>query len=137
MNGNNPLDMAALLAALFTAWLGPRLGPVIGIYSVIVIASIVGAGFALARREPSAKLAPGLFMLLMVLATLIATVPITLLLVPHLPEVTVQVAAPVVALLVGAVGHDWERVGGWVWEQRLRFLPAAVRRADDAGGPKP
>lgn len=115
-------DIAAVVAALFTAWLGPKLGPVLGIYSVIVIAAVIGAGFALVRKPPEAITWPALFVTLLVGATVIVTVPITLLLVPHLPVLTVQVAIPLVALAIAAIGPDWLRVFAWGWGFARRWI---------------
>lgn len=129
------LDIGAVFAALFTAFLGPKLGPVIGIYSVIAIAAIVGAGFALARREPGARPGPVAFVVLLVVATMITTVPITLLLVSYLPVVAAQVAAPLVALAIAGIGQDWTRVFVWAWGFARRWVGQRTGVSDQSSTP--
>jgi len=109
------LDIGAVFAAFFVAWLGPKLGPVLGIYTVILIAAIVGSGFAIARREPNSRPAAWLFAALMTVATMIVTMPATLLFVHYFTAMTAQITAPLMALLIAAVGEDWTRVFGWGW----------------------
>ena len=110
-------DIGAVFAALFTAWLGPKLGPILGIYSVIVIAAIIGSGLSLWRRKPEDVQHPVLFVLLMVGATVICTVPLSLLLVAYLPVLGAQIVVPLMALAISAIGHDWPRFIMWVIER--------------------
>lgn len=131
----NQYDLGALAAALFTAWLGPKLGPVIGIYSVILIAAVIGAGFALVRRAPDARPHPVGFVALIVGATCIVTVPITMVAVSYLPLLTAQVAAPLMALLIAAIGQDWPGVPGWLLDFRRKWRGGGGADAPASGAP--
>lgn len=69
MNQLEPTNVAIALASVL---FGPALAALVGPYAVILIASTVGAAWALGRRDPSARLgAAGYFLRLNVTALLV------------------------------------------------------------------
>ncbi len=85
----------------------PGVAAVVGPYIVIVLASVVGASFAVKRREKTTR-AGALFYFLRVagLAVLI-TVSLASIGSSYYDNLTQRVLITPVALMVGAVGDDW------------------------------
>lgn len=118
----NQLEPTAAAVAIASVLFGPAMAGYIGPYAVILIASTVGAAWALGRRDPSARLgAVGYFMRLNATAVLV-TVGLATLAGRWLGfDETNWMLSPI-ALLVGGVGDDWPRLGRWVFERAARVL---------------
>ena len=126
------LDPVSVAIALASIIFGPALAGVIGPYAVIIIASTVGAAWALGRREEGAKLGAVWYFLRLNATVALVTVSLAQLASRWVGgDNNYWLLAPI-ALLVGGVGDDWPRVGRWVLTRAGRVLE---RRAN--GGDKP
>ena len=129
--GGNQLDPVNVAIALSSVLFGPALAGVIGPYAVIIIASTVGAAWALGRRDPSARLGAAWYFVRLNTTAVLVTVGLANLAGHWLGhEDTSWMLAPI-ALVVGGVGDDWPRMGQWVLERVARVLE---RRAGGDGG---
>jgi hypothetical protein len=128
MNQLEPTNVAIALASVL---FGPALAGVIGPYAVILIASTVGAAWALGRRDPSARLGAAGYFLRLNATALLITAGLSALAGAWLGfEETNWMLAPI-ALFVGGVGDDWPKIGRWVIERLGRILE---RRTSGMGG---
>lgn len=128
MNQLDPVNVAIALASVI---FGPALAAVIGPYAVILIASTVGAAWALGRRDPSARLGAAWYFLRLNATAVLITAGLASLAGQWMGRSdTTWMLAPI-ALLVGGVGDDWPRLGRWVFERIGRILE---RRAGGDGG---
>lgn len=129
--GTNQLDPVSVAIALAGVLFGPVLAGVIGPYAVIIISCTVGAGWALGRRDPAARLSAAWYFLRLNATAVIVTVGLAQLAGRWLGgEDHVWLLAPI-ALIVGGVGDDWPRLCRWLFMRWLRFFE---RRADGGGG---
>lgn len=128
MNQLEPTNVAIALASVL---FGPPLAGVIGPYAVILIASTVGAAWALGRRDPGARLGAAWYFLRLNATAVLITVGLASVAGRWLGhDDTTWMLAPI-ALLVGGVGDDWPRLGRWLFERAGRMLE---RRAGGDGG---
>lgn len=101
MNQLEPTNVAIALASVL---FGPTLAALVGPYAVILIASTVGAAWALGRRDPSARLGAAGYFLRLNVTALLVTVGLATLAGRWLGfDETNWMLAPI-ALLVGGVG---------------------------------
>jgi hypothetical protein len=127
----NQLDPVNVSIALASVLFGPALAGVVGPYAVILIASTVGAAWALGRRDPSARLGAAWYFLRLNATAVLVTVGLASIAgrwMGH--EDTSWMLAPI-ALFVGGVGDDWPRLGSWLLLRAGRILE---RRAGGDGG---
>ena len=128
MNQLEPTNVAIALAGVL---FGPALAALVGPYAVILIASTVGAAWALGRRDPSARLGAAGYFLRLNATALVVTVGLATMAGKWLGiEETTWMLAPI-ALVVGGVGDDWPRLGRWLFERAGRVLE---RKAGGDGG---
>lgn len=110
----NNLDPVNVTVALFATLLSPAIAAIMGPYAVILVASTVGAAWALGRRDPSAKLGAFGYFLRLNATAAVVTVGIATIVgkwVGH--ENPTWMLAPV-ALIVGGVGDDWPKFISWL-----------------------
>ncbi|MFZ7321227.1 hypothetical protein [Comamonas jiangduensis] len=128
MNQLDPVNVAVALASVI---FGQALAGIIGPYAVILIASTVGAAWALGRRDPASKLNAVWYFLRLNTTAVLVTVSLASLAgrwMGH--EDTTWLLAPI-ALIVGGVGDDWPRLGRWVF---LRAGQVVERRTGGGDG---
>ena len=70
----NQLDPVNVSIALASVLFGPALAAVVGPYAVILIASTVGAAWALGRRDPSARIGAAWYFLRLNATAVLVTV---------------------------------------------------------------
>lgn len=112
MNNLDPVAVAALLASII---FGPELAAIIGPYAVILLSSLVGAAWALGRRDTSVKLNACWFVLRLAATAMLVTVPLAALIGRLTWGGDASWMLAPIALIVGAVGDDWPRVGQWAF----------------------
>ena len=128
MNQLEPTNAAIAVASVL---FGPVLAGYIGPYAVILIASTVGAAWALGRRDQGARLGAAWYFLRLNATAVLLTVGLATLTGKWLGiEETSWMLAPI-ALIVGGVGDDWPRLGRWLFERAGRVLE---RKAGGDGG---
>lgn len=131
----NQLEPTAAAVAIASVLFGPAMAGYIGPYAVILIASTVGAAWALGRRDPSSRLgAVGYFARLNATALLITAGLATLAGRWMGMDETNWMLAPI-ALIVGGVGDDWPRLGRWVFERAGRVLERKAGGGGEGGTP--
>lgn len=128
---NNTLDPVNVAIALASVLFGPALAGVIGPYAVILIASTVGAAWALGRRDPSARLGAAWYFLRLNATAVLVTVGLANIAGQWLGHDDTRWMLAPIALLVGGVGDDWPRLGRWLFERAGRILE---RRTGGDGG---
>ena len=111
MNNLDPVVVAATIASILFS---PELAAVAGPYAVIIASSIVGAAWALGRRDSSSKLGAGGFMLRIVGTSMLVTVGVTKLIGWGMGVDDPTWLLTPVALVVGGIGDDWPRLGRWL-----------------------
>ncbi|WP_156480903.1 hypothetical protein [Variovorax sp. PAMC 28711] len=95
------------LAGLFYA---PDVAAVVGPYIVIVLASVIGASFALKRRDKTTRLIAVWYFLRVAGLAVLITVSLASMGSSYYSSVTERVLITPVALIVGAVGDDWPKL---------------------------
>ena len=111
----NHLDPVSVAAALASIVFGPALAAIIGPYAVILVASTVGAAWALGRRDPSARLGAVGFMLRLNATAMLVTVALASFLGRWLGSEDPSWLLAPIALVVGGIGDDWPRLGRWLF----------------------
>lgn len=101
----------------------PNVAAVVGPYIVIVLASVIGASFALKRREKTTRLSALWYFLRVAGLAVLITVSLAGIGSSYYSTLTERVLITPVALLVGAVGDDWPRL--------LRAIVRVLFRAVD------
>lgn len=127
---SSPSVTDAIGLGIFLAGLvySPNVAAVVGPYIVIILASVIGASFAVRRAEKTTRLAAvGYFLRVAGLAVLI-TVSIAAFLGNRYEGWTERALITPVALIVGAVGDDWPKL--------LRAIVRMVFSAVDFFRPK-
>ena len=120
--GEISIDPVAVAVALVTTLLGPQLAAYVGPYVVIGAAGLTGAAFALGRREPTAKLGAGLFLVVMVGFSMFLTVALTEVAAAMWPAFGARWMLAPVALAIGYLGDDWGRLLKMIGERLGRLL---------------
>jgi hypothetical protein len=98
------IGFGVFLASLVYA---PAVAAVVGPYIVIVLASIIGASFAVKRREKTTRLAALVYFLRVAGLAVLVTVSIASAASSYYNSLTERVLITPVALIVGAIGDDW------------------------------
>lgn len=129
--GTNQLDPVSVAIALAGVLFGPALAGVIGPYAVILISCTVGAGWALGRRDPAARLSAAWYFLRLNATAVVVTVGLAQLAGRWLGGDDHSWLLAPIALIVGGVGDDWPGVGRWLLQHAGRILE---RRAGGDGG---
>ena len=120
--------MAVALAGLV---FGPQLAHVIGAYALIVLAWLGGALIGLWRRDPSDRLGVARFVIVSLVLTLGATVPVARWIDGQFNGVDAANLLFPVAFLIPAIGTDWVRIGRWVAD----LVGRRWSRGNDGGQP--
>lgn len=129
--GTNQLDPVSVAIALCGILFGPALAGIIGPYAVILISCTVGAGWALGRRDPAARLSAAWYFLRLNATAVVVTVSLAQLAGRWLGDDDHSWLLAPIALIVGGVGDDWPSLGRWLF---LRWLRFTERRSGGDGG---
>lgn len=104
------IGLGILLASVFYR---PEVAAVVGPYIIIILASVVGASFAVKRREKTTRLAAvGYFLRVSGLAVIL-TVSAASVASSYYDNLTERVLIAPVALFIGAVGDDFPQLAKW------------------------
>ena len=114
----DPVAVAVVIAALMFA---PEVAGIIGPYFVIIVASTVGASFALARRPSTSRWNAMAFFLRVNGLSVLLTWAIASILNAQIPSLEKSVLFAPVALGLGFIGDRWPQVLTWVGE-RIRMI---------------
>lgn len=110
MNQQPLADIVALAVLIAAAVFSPAAAEVVGPYLVIVVASAIGASFALARREKSTRGRALWFFTRVVGLAVLLTVGTALAVSYYRPDLSPRVLLAPIALLIGFIGDGWPRL---------------------------
>ncbi len=120
------IDPVNAIAVALTVFLSPAVAYVLGAYSVIFIAALVGAGWALLRREQHGLAGAFFFVILLTLTSTLVTVGIAHGVNTWLGLESVNVLLAPISLLVSAVGHNWKDVIPFLVEKAFDLVAPGV-----------
>ena len=130
MNSQSSVLDAVGFGIFVASWVyAPSVAAVVGPYIVIVLASIIGASFALKRREKTARLVAIWYFLRVAGLAVLITVSLAGIVSSYYSGLTERVLITPVALMIGAIGDDWPKL--------LRAIVSFIFRAIDLARGKP
>ena len=109
---NHP-DLVILVVTILALIFSPTLAAVLAPYIVILLGALLGTGWGLKRRPVTSTASPWSFVLLMLGTALIVTMPAAVYLQRWVGDNTFQWLLAPIALVIGAIGEDWTRIGIW------------------------
>lgn len=131
---NTNLDPVNVTVSLLAALIGPALAAIIGPYAVILIASTVGAAWALGRRDPTAKFGAAAYFLRLNATAAVVTVGLASALGTWLGHDDPTWMLAPIALVIGGVGDDWPRLMLWLGRRAIRLVERRVDQTKNPGG---
>lgn len=114
MSQTSPLDIVGLCVFIATLLFAPEVAAVVGPYLAITLAAVVGASFALARRDRSSRLSAFFFFGRIVLLAILLTVGLAAVANRMYSEIDERLWLAPIALMVGFIGDDWPSLLGKV-----------------------
>jgi len=130
MNGQPSVLDAVGFGIFIASWVyAPSVAAVVGPYIVIVLAAVIGASFALKRREKTARLVAIWYFLRVAGLAVLITVSLAGIVSSYYSSLTERVLITPVALMIGAIGDDWPKL--------LRNIVRIFFRAIDLARGKP
>lgn len=110
MNQQPLTDIVALAILIAAAVFSHTVAEAVGPYLVIVVASAIGASFALARREKSTRGRALWFFTRVVGLAVLLTVGLAAAVSAYRPDLSPRVLLAPIALLIGFIGDGWPRL---------------------------
>jgi len=130
MNSQSSVLDAVGFGIFIASWVyAPSVAAVVGPYIVIVLASVIGASFALKRREKTTRLVAIWYFLRVAGLAVLITVSLAGIVSSYYSSLTERVLITPVALMIGAIGDDWPKL--------LRAIVRFIFRAVDLARGKP
>ena len=105
-------DIVGLCVFIAALLFSSEVANVVGPYMVIVIASSIGASFALARRDKDTRTAAVWFFTRVVGLAVLLTGGLAAIASAHYPDIAPRVFVAPIALMVGFIGDDWPKLLG-------------------------
>lgn len=132
MNPPTPWDLVAIFALIGGAIFGnPAVSTAIAPYAASFFAALVGTMWSLSRMEADSRKHGFLFVLKIVGAAMIVTVPLAVYVAPKLGLGQYQYAVAPIAFLIGAVGNDWKPFINTLLDFFTRWKSAGNRGSED------
>ncbi|OUL98536.1 hypothetical protein [Variovorax sp. JS1663] len=110
MNQPPVVDIVGLFVFIAAILFSHEVAAVVGPYMVIVIASTIGASFALARRDRTTRTAAIWFFTRVVGLAVLLTVGFAAIASAYRPDLSPRVTVAPIALMVGFIGDDWPKL---------------------------
>ncbi|MFV0677888.1 hypothetical protein [Variovorax sp. tm] len=110
MNQQPLTDIVALAILIAATLFSHAVAEAVGPYLVIVVASAIGASFALARREKSTRGRALWFFTRVVGLAVLLTVGLAAAVSAYRPDLSPRVLLAPIALLIGFIGDGWPRL---------------------------
>lgn len=107
------IGIVALFGAFASYVFGPEAAVYVGPYIVILLASSVGASFALARRDPSTRGHALLFFVRTNGLAILLTAAVATGISGHFPGLSERVLLAPVAFVLGFIADDWPNLLRW------------------------
>lgn len=121
------ISIMALVGALSSAIFGHEVSHIVGPYIVILIASSVGASFALARRPVQTRLGAVWFFTRTIVVAVLLTAAVAALISGHYPTLAERALIAPVAFIIGFIGDGWPSVFKWATDKISAFIDAVSR----------
>ncbi len=127
------IDIVSVFVFIASLLFSPEIANVVGPYMVIILASTIGASFALARRERSTRLsALGFFLRINGLAILL-TVGLAAIAQSWGPALQERVLLAPIALVLGFIGDDLPKVLRWAGGKVNALVDALIKLKSGGG----
>lgn len=123
------IDPVSVAVALIGTLIGAELAKYVGPYLVIGAAGLTGSGLALMRRPPGSRVSALAFVSWLTVLSILLTVPVAEWLASVLAVESRWMLAPVAGAVAG-VGHDWPRVGEWLFQRLARLIERRTGSAE-------
>lgn len=128
------IGVVALAGASASYLFGPEAAVYVGPYVVILLASTIGASFALARRRVATRgNAVWFFVRTNGLAVLL-TVGLATLVSEHHPDLSEKVLIAPIAFVVGFVGDDWPNLLRWAGSKINSLVDVLIKLRGGGNG---
>lgn len=107
---------------------------VVGPYMVIVVASAIGASFALSRRPTSTRVSAILFFARVCGVAVLGTVAASIVAATFYPSLTERVLIAPVAFVIGLVGDNWPDIALWAGRKVNALVDVLIRLKGGGNG---
>ena len=107
MNSTSNLDIVSLCVFITMAVFSPEVAAFVGPYLVIILASTIGASFALARRQTETKTQALVFFLRVDGLAVLLTSGLAAMVSAWKPDLHERVLLAPIALMIGFIADDW------------------------------
>lgn len=128
------IGIVAMCGAFASFVFGPEAAVFVGPYIVIILASTVGASFALGRRETSARNSAIWFFLRVNALATILTVALATIVSGTYPTLHERVLIAPIAFVVGFIGDDWPAILRWVGKKINAFVDVLIKLKGGGNG---
>lgn len=131
-----PLDIGivSVAVAIASMMFSPHLAAIIGPYIVILLASTIGASFALSRRETQTRLNACWFFLRVNGLALLLTAGAASIASSYHESLSVHALLAPIAFVVGFVGDDWPGLLKWVGSKINTLVDVLIRLRGGGNG---
>jgi hypothetical protein len=134
MNQPSITDVVGLFVLIAAALFSSEVAAVVGPYMVIVVASAIGASFALSRRDRSTRASALLFFMrvcgLAVLVTGVASAGVA----AYHPGLTERVLIAPLAFLIGLAGDSWPDIAAAAGRKVSAFVDVLIKLKGGGNG---
>lgn len=134
MNQPSITDVVGLFVLIAAALFSSEVAAVVGPYMVIVVASSIGASFALARRDKSTRTSAVLFFArvcgLAVLITAAASAGVA----AYHPNLSERVLIAPLAFLIGLAGDNWPEIAFWAGRKVNALVDVLIKLKGGGNG---
>lgn len=128
------IGIIALAGTLASLIFGPEVAVYVGPYVVILLASTVGASFALARRKVDTRSNAAWFFVRTNGMAVLLTVGLAAVLSGYHPALTERALIAPIAFIVGFVGDEWPAVLKWAGVKVNAFIDALIKMRGGGNG---
>lgn len=128
------IGIIALAGALASMLFGPEVAVYVGPYVVILLASTVGASFALARRTVESRSNAVWFFLRTNGLAVLLTVALATAIAGHYPDLTERVLIAPIAFLLGFIGDDWPHLLKWAGAKVNALIDVLIKLRGGGNG---
>lgn len=127
------IDIVTVLVTIAAAFFGDEMAAVIGPYSAIILGAVVGGAWSASRRTSKGRLNTAGYMTVMILLTILITVPAADYLSKYVGTQSRNLLAPV-AVAISAIGEKWPEILHWaIGLLRLAIEKRAGAKTDRDG----
>lgn len=127
------ISIIALAGVLASYMFGPEVAAYLGPYLVILLASTVGASFALARREVATRTGAIWFFLRTNGVAVLLTVALATTVSGYAEDLTDRALIAPIAFILGFIGDDWPVILRWAGKKFSALVDVLITRGGGNG----